>query len=239
MRSVLEVEQGSQAWLDARMYCFTSSELHKLFKGGRRDMTEAELAEEKAKGGKRKTVDTLFGDGALTYIRRKVAASLTRGLSEEYHYFESKNTDWGKEYEGMAADRFCEETGLEVETCGFYKYNDFFGGSPDRIIKGEETLIEIKCPADSANHALNLACKDAAELKELSPEYYIQVQANLLATGFKRGLFVSYDWRFSLPELQIKIIEIPLDAEMQAELLYRLDEAAGIMNELLTKITGL
>jgi hypothetical protein len=234
--NILEVEQGSKAWLDARKYKFTSSELHKLFKGGKRSMTEAELAA-KEKGDRRTTVDTIFGDGALTYIRRKVTASLTSGLSEEYHYFESKSTDWGTEYEPIARERFIEDTGLMVETCGFYEYSEIFGGSPDGIVE-KEAVLEIKCPADSANHTLNLACQTPQDLKELSPDYYIQIQANMLATGLQKGYFVSYDWRFALPELQIKILEIPTDYEVQSEILFRLDAAAGEMNELLEKITG-
>lgn len=247
----IEAPQGSKAWLDARIYRFTSSEVHKLFTGGRRSMTEYEIRQRdklnaeakeknpKAKNDTRTTVDTVFGEGALTYIRRKVTASLTSGLSEEYHYFENKNTEWGKEYEEMAADRFSEDTGLELEICSFFPYNELFGGSPDRLVKGTKELLEIKCPADSANHTLNLACSNAQDLKELSPEYYIQVQANLLATGYQKGYFISYDWRFTLPELQIKIIEIPVDIELQSELLYRLDAAAGVMNDLLEKITGI
>ena len=236
--NVLEAPQGSKAWLDARMYRFTASEVYKLFKGGKRPMTAAEL-ESREKGDRRTTVETVFGDGALTYIRRKVTASLTSGLSEEYHYFENKNTEWGKEYEAMAAERFSEITGLELEECGLVIYNDIFGGSPYRLVKGYKELIEIKCPADSANHTLNLACNNAQDLKELSEDYYIQIQGNLLATGYEKGYFVSYDWRFTLPNLQIKIIEVPADLEVQSELLFRLDQAAGVMNELLEKITGI
>lgn len=253
MINVLEVQQGSQAWLDARMYRFTSSDLIKLFAGGRRYMTEDEIKARdranvelkaknpKAKSDTRTTVDTLFGDGALTYIHRKVTASLTGGVSEEYHYFESKNTDWGKEYEPYAAERFCNETGLSSRECGFYAYNDFFGGSPDRIIETQlgEAVLEIKCPANSITHLTNLRCKDAADLKRLNEDHYCQIQGNMLATGLKNAFFVSYDWRFVLPELQIKIIEIPYDPEYQAEILMRLDAAAEEMSKILEEITGI
>lgn len=208
----LIVEQGTQEWFDARLAKFTSSELHKLFKSGR-------------------AKDQLFGETAKTYILEKVAEIMTNGLSIEYKAFESNATDWGKEYEDEARALFSELTGYEVRTCGFYEYDEFFGGSPDGIVNGDE-ILEIKCPYQSKNHVANLCCKNADDLKNLSPEYYIQMQGNMLSTGAKRGWFVSYDPRFS-GDLIVKIIEVERDEELILEAKHRLAEAAGLINEYL------
>lgn len=228
----IAVEQGTKQWFDARLAKFTSSEWYKLFKSGTRLMTELELAD-REKGDKRRTVDVLLGDGARTYIREKVAEIMTNGASAEYKAFESQATDWGKTYEPEARDLFESLTGLETKTCGFYQYNDIFGGSPDGIIE-EVDVLEIKCPINGANHIANRCCKNAADLLELNPEYYIQIQGNLLATGLKHGWFVSYDPRF-FGDFRIKILQIPRDHAMIEEGKLRLEAAAELMNEYLTK----
>lgn len=230
--SEIIAEQRSKEWFNARLAKFTSSELHKLFASGKRPMTAAELAA-REKGDRRSTVDELFGPGANTYILEKVAEIMTDGASIEYKAFESNATDWGNEYEGEARKLFSELTGHEVKECGFFEYDKFFGGSPDGIVN-EIGVLEIKCPYNAKNHVANLCCKDAADLKKLSPEYYIQIQGNILAAGLQSGWFVSYDPRF-FGDFRIKILEIPRDEEMITEAKERLAEAAKMINEYLKK----
>lgn len=218
MSTHLQLEQGSREWMDARLAKFTSSELHKLFKSGR-SKTE------------------YFGETAKTYIQEKVGEIMTNGLSAEAKLFESNATEWGTFYENEARERFESLTGLPVTKCGFFEYNRFFGGSPDGLVDTND-ILEIKCPYNAKNHVLNLACNSEEDLKTLNPEYYIQIQGNMLATGAKNGFFVSYDPRFT-GDFQIKIILVKRNEEMIAEILERLDKAAEYMNELLTKAMNL
>lgn len=233
----LEVQQGTKEWFDARKCKFTSSELHKLFSSGKRSMTEEEL-KARTVGDRRTTVDEMFGEGAKTYILEKVAEILTDGASAEYKAFETNATEWGKEYEPYARERFTKETGLTVVECGFFEYNPVFGGSPDGFVE-DGAILEIKCPHQTYKHIANLSCKDAKDLKKLNKDYYIQLQGNMLAADATKGYFVSYDWRLCKPELQIKIIEVERDEEMITEAINRLAAAADIMNDTIKKAIGI
>lgn len=214
----IQVEQGTKEWMDARLAKFTSSELFKLFKSGR---SKAEY----------------FGETAKSYIQEKVGEIMTAGLSAEAKLFETAAVEWGQFYENEARERFESLTGFKVEKCGFFAYNKFFGGSPDGLVDDTD-ILEIKCPYNAKNHVLNLACNSEEDLKTLNPDYYIQMQGNMLAAGAKNGFFVSYDPRFT-GDFQIKIIPVRRNEDMIAEILQRLEKAAEYMNELLTKAMNL
>ena len=70
------IEQRTTDWYLCRKGMFTASEIWKLMQGGTRPMNEEELIAAKESKSKRKTVDVMFGDTAITYIRNKVAESL-------------------------------------------------------------------------------------------------------------------------------------------------------------------
>jgi hypothetical protein len=132
--SEYSVEEAIQAdWLSRRMGRFTASGIHQLFVSGREDMNDQELAEEKARGGKRRTKDVLFGVGAMTYIRTKVAELLTMEVKEESDF---KQAEWGKEKEAEAVAEFEAAIKKKGDYYGvvnpkFFEYGDYAGGSPD------------------------------------------------------------------------------------------------------------
>lgn len=66
------------------------------------------------------------------------------------------------------------------------------GCSPDGIIDAE-TLIEIKCPAQTRKHLGALLRNEHAD------EYRWQVQHQMLCTGAKRNIIASYDPRWPQP----------------------------------------
>ena len=73
-----------------------------------------------------------------------------RRMVREYHGASSEfngnvATEWGTLNEPGALAQYQMETGVKVETCGFYEYEDWAGASPDGLI-GDDGLIEIKCP---------------------------------------------------------------------------------------------
>jgi hypothetical protein len=237
------MEQRTPQWWHDKEAMFSASEFFKLMSGGRREMTPDELAIEKANGGKRKTIDTLFGDTALTYIKDKVSEIITNGTCLDYMRFETKATEWGNFFEDEARQAYEAKTGNKLESIGFVKIDDRLGASPDGIVSiamiiNSSLIIEIKCPYRTTNHVGNLLIENQQQFAQERPNYYIQIQVQLLATGLDYCDFISYDPRCS--ELtKLKIIRINRDEELIIEIQYRNDEAKKILQNYMSKIIEL
>lgn len=224
------IEPHTLGWKEARLGKFTSSEIHKLFAGGKRKMTETELLL-REKGDRKTTTDTLFGDGALTYIKVKIAEILTGETNNPT----SMAMDWGLSNERDAILRYEVETGIKTRTSGFYTHNSVFGGSPDSEV-GINGILEVKCPFASENHIAISLCETVEDLRDFNECYYTQPQGNMFVTGTKWCDFISYDPRCKNEKFQIKIIRIHRDDEFIREMLYRIEEASVIMNDYLTSL---
>ena len=129
---ILELEQGSQEWLDARKGVLTASNFSKIIT---------------SKGEKSRTLPDYAYDLA--------AASLLLYPEET---FKSPAMERGNELEPDARQKYCEdnfadieEVGLMLSDCGNYGY------SPDGLVD-DDGLIEIKCPM-AKNHAKYLSQK--------------------------------------------------------------------------------
>ncbi|WP_250538772.1 MULTISPECIES: lambda exonuclease family protein [unclassified Caballeronia] len=96
---------------------------------------------------------------------------------------------WGTDVEQFAREAYEVESGDVVTETGFVTHPDypFIGGSCDGLI-GEDGIIEIKCPHDEQVHI-------ETWLNGMSPDHRPQVQGNLLVTGRKYAVFISYDPR--------------------------------------------
>lgn len=210
--------QNNAQWYGARLFHFTSSELHKLLT--------------KPKGGEG------ISKTAETYIFDKIAEELTNGTCLDYTQIDTKETRWGHEFEPAAREAYEQAMGVEVELCGFIEHSPSFGGSPDGLV-GEDGGIEIKCPFNSAVHARYLMMRKAEDLKALKPEYYTQIQGNLLVTGRKWFDFVSFDPRVQNPAFQLMVLHIPRDEKMIAEIVEALDRATKYRDELLKQLMNL
>lgn len=205
-----------QQWELDRCGKFTASEIHKLLVKG--------------KGG------DYFGQGATTYIRLKAAEILTMEPNNGGR-INGYALEWGNSHEYEAVARFENETALKVNYFGggnpkFFEYSPLSGGSPDGMIK-DTAIIEVKCPYNSAEHLEHLFIADAEGLKGYYPECYWQMIFNMICTGTKGGYFISYDPRFAVDAMQIKIVPVPLredDAELIKE---RLGEAEKQLKVLL------
>lgn len=229
---------AQQAWLMARLGKITSSCCSVLFTGGKRPMTPDELAAEKAMKGRRATVDTLFGDGAITYLQGLVDEMTTGEPKEEFDF---KQTEWGKANEMDAVHDFEAITGLSVDYHGisnpeFIKYGDFAGGSPDGKIKGVSAIVECKCHWDGGKHMKKLLIKSVDEFKDKFWDEYCQDQMNMLVTGTESCYSVSYDPRKKNPKLRVKIIRVPIDHEWQTEFQTRLTAATEMMADILDNL---
>lgn len=232
--------EAQQAWLLARKGKITSSEWHKLTVGGKRPMTDDELKAEKEAKGRRTTVDTLFGDGALTYIRNKVDEITSLELKEENDF---KQTEWGKANEMDAVHLFEDITGLTVAYHGisnpeFIPYGDFAGGSPDGKVlnAGESAITEVKCHYDGAKHMQKLFITSIEEFKEQFWEEYCQDQMNMIVTKTENCYSISYDPRKSNPALRLKIIKVPACEEWRKDFHVRHDAALDILANYIEKM---
>ena len=58
------------------------------------------------------------------------------------------SVEHGKMYEATAIDAFTAKTNKEILGCGLFidPAYPFLGASPDGVVKGEEAIIEVKCP---------------------------------------------------------------------------------------------
>lgn len=249
------IEPYTKQWYQERLGCFTASKCVKLLKGGTRPMTAAELsvrdANNKAakaldksyKSDTRKTVDTLLGEAALTYINEKVAELVNR---------QSKDTPTtapmrrGLDLENEAIEMFNKITGLNAVTCGLFKLNLYTAGTPDFIIGKRKVLYvgEIKS-LNPENHSELSEIETVEQLRAYDESFYAQLQMNMYVTGAKGGYFISYDPRamgvkddgeideeLYDPEkfiFCIKIVKVKRDEPFITELKKRLDAAAGVM----------
>lgn len=206
-------------WEKQRLGKFTASEIHKLMVKGRNK-------------------DAYFGQGALTYIKTKVAEIIT---GERTPDVSSNAIEYGRSLEPEAFEVFnqlrpdLEAVHFGIAVPEFYPFGDFAGGSPDGFT-GDGGIIEIKCPYNSTNHIEHLLLTTPEDLKDYSPEYYYQIQANMMFTQKAKAYFISYDPRVISFDQRIKVMEIPANSDVQIEMNERIQKAAEVMSDYLIRI---
>lgn len=154
---ILDVEQGSDEWLAARLGIPTASRMHCLLVDGR--------------------VCSPFGQGAMDYLDEVVAERFT-GVSAST-FKGNADTERGHRVEPIAAQAYIDE--------GFASADDVYevgivltkgvGASPDRLV-GADGGLEIKSRA--AKGMMKLLRNN-----KIDNEHITQVQVNLWATGRK------------------------------------------------------
>jgi hypothetical protein len=198
---------------ERRSGLFTASELYKLFSPGYKVSESAT---------------------ARTYVVEKAYERLT-GLPCR-NEFSSAAVEWGKDNEAGAIEAYEAATGCTVSgkngDQAFFKIPDFpAGATPDGLLDPSGTL-EVKCPYNGANHFENLLCSDVDCFKFKRPEYFIQTQTAMWATGRDWCDFVSYDPR--LPEhLRLYILRIPRDPDFIALLGEAVLQAERMLEDIL------
>jgi putative phage-type endonuclease len=172
--------------------------------------------------------DERFGVACLKYAYEKVAEILTNAP----HIVTSQAMEWGSELESEACAKYEEETGYSVvpgSVVGFYPYGDYAGGSPDGLV-GDDGIIEIKCPFNSANHVETLLTNKVPD------KYIFQVQGNLMVTGREWCDFVSYDPRVQEPSLRLVIIRVHRDEEVIQSIKDRITEVSALIQKLVSQL---
>ena len=123
---ILDVEQGSDEWLEARLGLPTASEMHCLLSNGR--------------------LLPPFGEGALTLLDRLAAERFT-GLSAS-GFTGNSHTERGHVVEPIAVQAYVDSghaSAMDVVEAGIMLAKGV-GASPDRLI-GEDGGLEIKSKA--------------------------------------------------------------------------------------------
>lgn len=165
MEIFADLEQGTDAWIAARLGRVTASRIADV------------IARTK----------TGWGASRANYMAELVAERLTGVPAEQY---QNASMQWGtdKEPEARAAYAFLTDAD-EVDEIGFIPHPTIAmsGASPDGYV-GADGLVEIKCP-NTATHIETLRGGKVPE------KYYVQMLWQMACTGRAYCDFVSYDPR--------------------------------------------
>lgn len=207
------------SWELERLGKFTASQIGDLLKEGR-------------------AKDAYWGDAALTYIEGRAAEIFNQQPVSDLDGM--KAIEWGNTYEPEAAGLL---TALYPDfryhgksNPRFYPYEpvkQWAGGSPDGILLNSKTVVEIKCPQVSTHHIKYWRMKTPEDLKKKKPLYYAQIQFNMMCTGCRNGLFVSYDPRPLSPEVRLRLLEVPYDENYCGDLHVRLEAAVALLRTII------
>jgi hypothetical protein len=162
---LLNIEQGSDEWVQARVGLVTASRCGDVI-----DMTKK-------------------GDESAhrrDYRSELICEILT---GQPYPRLITREMQWGIDQEPFARAAYEMQRDVLVETRGFVVHPDIarFGASPDGLV-GDDGLIQIKCPNTSTHLRWMLA-------GTIPVEHMPQMLAELACTGREWCDFVSYDPR--------------------------------------------
>lgn len=220
-------QQRTFEWYKRRLGHFTGSQIGNLFVSPRT-----------------KTEGKVFGETALTYIRKVASERLLPQYivddDEQFaQYLEemtvcTRDMQRGIDTEDEARMVFELHTGLEVNSVGSCAHPEypFFASSPDGLV-GDDAVIEIKCPKPEV-FVEYMGIKTAEDLKKINKMYYYQMQAEMVCTGRKKAYFVAY---CRYVKSRIIIVEIDRDEDVVAEMLYRVVEAQKMADEIVRDAT--
>ena len=175
-----------------------------------------------------------LGQTGETYILEKAAEFLTGQPAKPE--FNAASTDWGNKYEPDAKLHFESASGIKILEASTLE-NGLICGTPDGLLDGIQTGIEIKCPYDSTNHLKNLLIENQDQLKDVRKEYYWQIISYMWLTGFKSWKFCSYDPRFS-DEKRMLIINVSMNEADLKLLQDRVKQAKEIFDSIIKALAA-
>jgi putative phage-type endonuclease len=179
-----ELIQGSDEWFKVRMGKITASKLSDLMK------------------------KTKYGESTYkTRLRMELAIERLTGKSASPNFMNQAMHD-GVERQPYARTFFEAIKGKEVALCGSLDHPEIVNtsASPDGLIRGEDAVLEIKCPTH-ITHAKNL-------LSDKMPRNYeYQVQWQIACTESEYAYFASYHPDFP-PELRLTWVKVLRDNMM-------------------------
>ena len=179
-----ELIQGSEEWFASRVGKITASRLGDIMK------------------------KTRYGESTYkAKVRLELAIERITGKSASSVVMNQAMRD-GVEREPDARKLFEAVTGKEVAEVGSFDHPTIVNtsASPDGLIRGENSCLEIKCPL-ATTHAKNL-------MSDTMPKNYIyQVQHQIQCTESDFAYFASYHPDFP-KDLRLKIVKVERDDEV-------------------------
>ena len=159
---IINCEQKSEAWFEARMGRVTGTRFKAL----------------------------MAGESTTTYkdLVTNIACEIITGKQEENYV--SADMEKGIELEPIARNLYEELFGIKVAQIGFIipdeesKFHEWVGISPDGILP-DNGILEIKCPKFKTHF-------EYIEGNKLPTEYRYQVQGQLFVTGLDYCDFMSF-----------------------------------------------
>ena len=159
---IIECEQGSRQWLEARAGIPTASEFSKILTPGGKPSASA--------------------DG---YMHGLLAERI---MGKPRFQVVSEWMERGSQLEADAAEFYRFQRDCEITRVGFVTNDEgTIGASPDRLV-GEDGLLEIKVPAEHT-HVYYLLSGSGASVDK---EYKVQVMGQLWVTGRKWADVLSF-----------------------------------------------
>lgn len=180
--------QGSEEWHAVRLGKITASRLGDLMK------------------------KTKYGESTYkTRLRMELAIERITNTSASATVMNKAMHD-GIEREPDARTLFEAVTGKEVALSGSHDHPEIVNtsASPDGLLRGENAILEIKCPTHTT-HAKNLMADG------MDKRYLFQVQWQIACTESTHGYFASYHPDFP-PELRLKWVRVERDDEVIAQI---------------------
>jgi hypothetical protein len=200
-------------WKDFRKGLFTSSQMNRLMASPTKKEIEA---------GER------LSKGAKTYILELISNMEAEPKKEFY----SSAMEWGNEQEPQAVLRLAEMLGKDVTDNDFiytsiggfvfFVYDKKSGGTPDVILN--DAIVEIKCP-DSHTHRYYRTFVNSDNISVELPDYYDQMQHNMMLCQKDTCLFMSFDPRYKEAKKQVHIVEVKADKIRQHQILGKIELA--------------
>ena len=179
-----ELIQGSDEWFAVRLGKITASRLSDLMK------------------------KTKYGESTYkTKLRMELAIERITGKSASNVVMNQAMHD-GIEREPEARTLFEAITGKEVALCGSFDHPEIVNtsASPDGLLRGENAILEIKCPT-AVTHAKNLMADG------MDRRYLYQVAWQIACTESSHGYFVSYHPDFPT-DLRLKYVRVERDDDL-------------------------
>lgn len=204
-------------------------------------LVEPRTKEAKANGALSETLKTYLIEKVT-----EVATGTTRQIS-------TYSTQWGEEYEPVAAkrikDRYPDFVYLGKDNPRFFEYSDFSGGSPDGYSAVEKLVVEVKCPENPANHTVYVLLESQYDLQRVEPDYYCQIHFNMMCLAKylgcdysdMKGLFVSYCplYEGMFEALQYKELILLPDMELYEKIKSALPKAERALAEMYSAMVEL
>lgn len=190
---IIDVEQGTEEWRQARAMKVTASRI---------DAVLSRARDRKSEGSTRRN------------YRAQIIAETLTGRAQEDKGFRSKAMEEGTENEPFARTAYEVRTGLDVEKVGLVIHPTIerAAASPDGLVLVERAdeqivralgIVEIKCPYPATHMAYRLA-------DEVPEDYQPQMLWEMACTGAEWCDFISYCPELPAP-LDLYVIRFPRD----------------------------